>query len=176
MRFSGIGGKILSKLGVSAQAIPGSEIYTSMETGRLDATEYSFPEIDALLGFEKIAKYYYFPGWHQRAGFVELTINKDIWDDWTDTQRQMIDVACRATTQEFLSRHSVNQEAAMKKFEQNGVEILQFSDEVLTTIQKAADEVYAEESANDPMFKRVMDSYRAFSVKYDYYQERNSLR
>ncbi len=175
MRFSGIGGKILARLGVSAQAIPGSEIYTSMETGRLDASEFSFPEIDALLGFEKIAKYYYFPGWHQRAGFVELTINKDLWDSWTDAQRQAIDVACRATILEFYSRHSIRQADAMKKFEAAGVEIRQFSPETLAAIEQAADAVYAEESANDPLFKKVMESYRSFSDKYDYYQDRNSL-
>ncbi len=175
MRFSGIGGKILAKLGVSAQAIPGSEIYTSMETGRLDASEFSFPEIDALIGFEKIAKYYYFPGWHQRAGFVELTINKDLWDGWTDSQRQMNDVACRATTQEFYSRHSVKQADAMKKFEAAGVEIRQFSNETLGAIRNAAQEVYAEESAADPLFKKVLESYRAFSEQYDYYQSRNNL-
>lgn len=176
MRFSGIGGKILAKLGVSAQAIPGSEIYTSMETGRLDASEFSFPEIDALIGFEKIAKYYYFPGWHQRAGFVELTINKDLWEAWTDTQRDMIDMACRATTQEFYSRHSVRQADAMKKFEAAGVEIRQFSGETLDAIRDASKEVYAEESAADPLFKKVMSSYRKFSEQYDYYQDRNSLK
>ncbi len=175
MRFSGIGGKILAKLGVSSQAIPGSEIYTSMETGRLDASEYSFPEIDALLGFEKIAKYYYFPGWHQRAGFVELTINKDVWDGWTDDQRNVIDMACKATILEFYSRHSTRQAAAMKKFEAAGVEIRQFSPETLAAIETAAHEVYAEESAKDPLFKKVMESYRAFSEDYDYYQDRNSL-
>ena len=65
MRISGLGGKILNKLGASTQLIPGGEVYLALERGRIEATEYALPEIDAALGFPRIAKYYYFPGWHQ---------------------------------------------------------------------------------------------------------------
>ena len=176
IRIGGIGGKVLAKLGASAQSLPTGELYTSLETGRLDATEFSFPEVDQLLGFEKIIKNYYFPGWHQPAGLVELTINKDLWESWSDDQHMVIDMACKATSAEFLQRHAAKQHEALTKFENAGVTIRRFPDEVLVALKAAAVEVFAEEAAAEPMFKKVYDSYQAFSGNYDSYQLRNRLQ
>ena len=90
IRIGGLGGAILGKLGANAMSLPAGEISTSLETGRLDATELSFPLVDKLLGFDKVAKHYYFPGWHQPAGFIEFYMNKDKWDGLTDAQRTAI--------------------------------------------------------------------------------------
>lgn len=173
MRIGGIGGKVMAKLGASAQSLPAGEIYTSLETGRLDATEFSFPEIDKLLGFNKIVKNYYFPGWHQPAGLVELTINKDLWDGWSDGQKSVIENACRATTSKFLEVHAAAQPAILAEFEESGVSIKRFPDSVLQALRAATDDVMAEESAADPLFKQAYDSYTAFSDAYDAYQALN---
>jgi TRAP-type mannitol/chloroaromatic compound transport system substrate-binding protein len=175
IRIGGIGGKVLAKLGASAQSLPTGEIYTSLETGRLDATEFSFPEVDQLLGFEKIVKNYYFPGWHQPAGLIELTINKDVWDSWSDDQRMVVDMACRATSAEFLQRHAAKQYEALAKFEAAGVDILDFPPEVLAALKAASADVFTEEAAADPLFAKVYDNYQNFSANYDAYQSRNSL-
>ncbi|WP_288959739.1 TRAP transporter substrate-binding protein [uncultured Sulfitobacter sp.] len=175
MRMGGIGGQVIAKLGASAQSLPAGEIYTSLETGRLDATEFSFPEIDALLGFNKIVKNYYFPGWHQPAGLTELTINKDLWNGWSDDQRNIIINACKATTLEFLELHAAKQHEVLATFVETGVTIRRFPDAVLAALHTAADEVYAEESAKDPMFKKVYDSYQAFSANYDSYVNLNDI-
>jgi len=175
MRIGGIGGKVLAKLGASAQSLPAGEIYTSLETGRLDATEFSFPEIDKLLGFNKIVKNYYFPGWHQPAGLIELTINKDLWDGWTEDQRNIIANACRATTTQFLEVHAANQPAVLDEFKATGVSIKRFPEGVIAALRVATDEVMAEESAADPLFKEAYDSYTAFSGKYDAYQALNAI-
>ena len=173
MRIGGIGGKVMAKLGASAQSLPTGEIYTSLETGRLDATEFSFPEIDKLLGFNKVVKNYYFPGWHQPAGLAELTINKDLWDSWSADQQDIITNACRATTARFLEVHAAEQPTILTEFEASGVEIKRFPDAVLDALRAATEEVMIEESAADPLFKQAYDSYTAFSASYDAYQMLN---
>ncbi len=151
--------------------MPTGEIYTSLETGRLDATELSFPEIDALLGFDKLL----LPGRHQPAGLLELTINKDLWESWSDDQRMIVDMACKATTEEFLQRHAAKQHETLAKFKASGVEILTFPAPVLAALRAATDEVLAEEFAKDPVFKQVVGSYQVLSTSYDAYQSLNSL-
>lgn len=173
MRIGGIGGQVMAKLGASAQSLPAGEIYTSLETGRLDATEFAWPEIDKLLGFQNIAKNYYFPGWHNPGGLIELVINKELWDSWDESQQDIVRNACRATASTFLEIGSAAQPGVLSEFEEAGVTIKRFPDEVLEALAKATEEVYAEESAKDPLFKEVIDSYRAFSEQYDVYQTLN---
>lgn len=175
MRIAGIGGKVLAKLGASAQSLPAGELYTSLETGRLDATEFSFPEIDQLLGFDEIVKNYYFPGWHQPAGLIELTINKDLWDSWSTEQHEIIENACLATTLEFLEVHSAAQPAVLAEFEASGVTIRRFPDAVLDALRVATEDVMSEEAAKDALFKEAYDSYTAFSARYDVYQNLSSI-
>lgn len=170
IRIGGIGGKVLGKLGANAQSIPVGEVSTSLETGRLDATELSFPMIDKLLGFDKVAKHYYFPGWHQPSGFIEFYMNKDKWNGLNDSQRKAIQVSCADVNLWAIGTASAAQADALKAFRDNGVDVKRFPDSVMAALKKAADDVYAEQSAADPLFKRVMDSYRAYSAAYDEYK------
>ena len=94
MRISGLGGKILNKLGASTQLIPGGEVYLALERGRIEATEYALPEIDDALGFPRIAKYYYFPGWHQPTSLNTLVINRNVWEEYTKQEQLMFETAC----------------------------------------------------------------------------------
>ena len=175
IRIGGIGGKVLGKLGANAQGIPVGEISTSLETGRLDATELSFPMIDKLLGFDKVAKNYYFPGWHQPSGFIEFYMNKDSWNGLSDAQRKAIEVSCADVNLWAIGTASGAQADALKAFRDNGVDVKRFPDSVIAALKKATEEVYAEQSAADPLFKKVMDSYQAYSKVYDEYQALNSI-
>ena len=176
IRIGGLGGKILGKLGANAQSIPVGEVSTSLETGRLDATELSFPMIDKLLGFDKVAKHYYFPGWHQPSGFIEFYMNKDKWDELSDAQRKAIEVSCADVNLWAIGVASTAQSEALQAFKDNGVEVKRFPDAVMAALQSAADEVYAEQSESDPLFKQVIESYRAYSATYDEYQALNSIK
>jgi len=176
IRIGGIGGKILGKLGANAQSLPAGEISTSLETGRLDATELSFPMIDKLLGFDKVAKNYYFPGWHQPSGFIEFYMNKDKWNKLTDAQRTAIKVTCSDVKLWAIGSAATGQADALKAFRDNGVDVKRFPDAVIDALKSAADEVYAEQSKADPMFKKVMDSYQAYSKTYDEYQSLNVIK
>ena len=175
IRIGGLGGTILGKLGANASGIPVGEISTSLETGRLDATELSFPLVDKLLGFDKVAKNYYFPGWHQPAGFIEFYMNKDKWDGLTDQQRTAIEVSCADANLYAMGVAAGAQSAVLDEFRANGVDVKRFPDSVLDALRTAADEVYAENSANDPTFKAVIESYRAYAADYNEYQALSAL-
>ncbi len=175
IRVGGLGGAILGKLGANAMSLPAGEISTSLETGRLDATELSFPLVDKLLGFDKVAKHYYFPGWHQPAGFIEFYMNKDKWDALTDSQRRAIEIACADANLYAMGIAAGAQSAILDEFRANGVDVKRFPDSVMQALRTAADEIYAEKSAEDAMFKRVIDSYRAYADAYNEYQALSDL-
>ena len=175
IRIGGLGGAILSKLGANAMSLPAGEISTSLETGRLDATELSFPLVDKLLGFDKVAKNYYFPGWHQPAGFIEFYMNKDKWDALSDAQRTAIEVSCSDANLFAMGMAAGAQSAILEEFRGNGVDVKRFPDSVMQALRAAADEVYAEKSAEDPMFKKVIDSYRTYAAAYSEYQALSDL-
>ncbi len=175
IRVGGLGGAILGKLGANAMSLPAGEISTSLETGRLDATELSFPLVDKLLGFDKVAKHYYFPGWHQPAGFIEFYMNKDKWDALTDSQRRAIEIACADANLYAMGIAAGAQSAILDEFRANGVDVKRFPDSVMQALRTAADEVYAEKSSEDAMFKRVIDSYRAYADAYNEYQALSDL-
>lgn len=175
IRIGGLGGAILSKLGANAMSLPTGEISTSLETGRLDATELSFPQVDRLLGFDKVAKNYYFPGWHQPAGFIEFYMNKDKWEALTDAQRRAIEVSCNEVSLWTLGHAAGAQGAVLDEFRDRGVNVARFPDSVMDALRQAADEVYAERAAEDEMFARVIDSYRAYGEAYREYQALSAL-
>ncbi|MEM1276919.1 MAG: TRAP transporter substrate-binding protein [Pseudomonadota bacterium] len=175
IRIGGLGGAILGKLGANATGIPVGEISTSLETGRLDATELSFPLIDKLLGFDKVAKHYYFPGWHQPAGFIEFYMNKDKWEALSDAQRTAVEVSCADANLYAMGIAAGAQSAVLEEFRANGVDVKRFPDTVMDALRNAADEVYAENSSKDPMFKRVIESYRAYAAAYNEYQALSDL-
>lgn len=175
IRIGGLGGQVLAKVGAIPQNIPAGEIYTSLETGRLDATELGLPTLDLPLGFDKVAKYLYFPGWHQPSGFTEFYINKDIWDGWSEKQRTIVEVACRDVSFAAMAKASGEQKAALDEIRSRGVTVSRFPNDVMEALRIANDEVMAEQSAKDPMFKKVVDSYRAFSDRYDEYVELSRL-
>ncbi len=90
IRFAGLGGKVLQKLGASVTMIPGGEIFQALEKGAIDATEFSMPAVDQLLGFDRVAKFNYYPGWHQTFTSTHLVINLQIWRDLDEADRVLL--------------------------------------------------------------------------------------
>ncbi|MDJ0987663.1 MAG: TRAP transporter substrate-binding protein [Desulfobacterales bacterium] len=171
MRFFGLGGQAMQKLGASVSLIPGGEIFPALEKKAIEATEFSMPAIDKLLGFQKIAKYNYFPGWHQQATTFELLINKDAWNGMTDHQRAVIEMMCKAATADaFAYTEAIQWQAMKENVENNGVTNMYWSDEMLATFKQAWEEVAAEQSAKDPFFKKVWDDFSAFRKDYALWQ------
>ncbi|MGX0878566.1 TRAP-type mannitol/chloroaromatic compound transport system substrate-binding protein [Roseovarius sp. MBR-154] len=162
MRISGMGGQVLNKLGVSTQLIPGGELYVALERGRIDATEFSLPVVDKALGFAEIAKYYYFPGWHQPASWNSLIVNMDVWNGFDEQTREQIMVACRATVNWSLAAAPQPQGAIIEEFRAQGVETKRFPDEVLAALREAATEVLEEQAAEDEIFAEAYESIQAY--------------
>ena len=167
IRFFGLGGQILTKLGASVQQIPGGEIFGALEKGVIEGAEFSMPAIDTKLGFYKVAKYNYFPGWHQQATFFELLINKDVWNSMSAKQQMIVEELCKAATLSNLAYCEAIQAPVLKEnVETHGVKNMRWSKEMLDVFEGAWEEVVKEESENDPFFKTVWDDLSGFRTDY----------
>ncbi|GGB84668.1 ABC transporter substrate-binding protein [Marinobacterium zhoushanense] len=165
IRFAGLAGEVMKKVGASVVLLGGGDIYPNLERGVIDGTEFSMPAIDAAMGFEKVAKNYYLPGWHQPAAINELIINKQKWDSMGEAQRELIEDTCRETHIWSITSTSIPNAQAIADFETKGVQIKSFPPAVLAAFRTATDEVMAEQSAADADFKRTLDSLNAYREK-----------
>lgn len=167
MRFFGLGAKAMQKLGVSTSLLGASDIFPALERGAIDATEFSMPRIDARLGFHKIAKYNYFPGWHQPSTLFELLVNKDVWEDLGEKAQNQIEVACLANVMTNLAEGEATNYAAMvDNVENNGVIIKKWSPEMLGAFEGAWGEVVDELAADDPFFQEVWADLQEYREGY----------
>ncbi|MDA7426856.1 TRAP transporter substrate-binding protein [Primorskyibacter aestuariivivens] len=167
MRFFGLGAEVMQKLGVSTSLLAGGDIFPALERGAIDATEFSMPRIDARLGFHQIAKFNYFPGWHQPATLFELLVNKDRWDDLDERSQKQIEVACLANiTTNFAEGEATNFPAMVDNVENNGVTIKQWTPEQLAVFEGAWNEVAGELAAEDAFFKQVWDDLQEYREGY----------
>ncbi len=166
IRFAGIGGKVLQKAGASVTLIPGGEIFPALEKGAIDASEFSMPAIDQLMGFDKIAKNNYFPGWHQTFTASHLVINTDSWNELSDSNKAMIDMACTAGTFRALTRGESLQGAVLAGYPEKGVTARTLPREMLTQLKTLTDDVMQEQASKDIDFKRIYESQQAFMKEY----------
>jgi TRAP-type mannitol/chloroaromatic compound transport system substrate-binding protein len=166
IRFFGLGGKAMQKLGASVQLLAAGDIYPALERGVLDATEFSMPSIDEKLGFQKIAKHYYFPGWHQQASIVELTINLDRWKELSPADQALVELTCKETIVTGMTLGEVQQGPALQRIKADGVQVHTWPPEILAAFRKATYEVFEEESKNDADFARAYESYKTFRAGY----------
>ena len=166
MRFFGLGALVMEKLGVSTSLLSSKEIFPALEKGAIDATEFSMPAIDKNLGFHKILKYNYFPGWHQPSTLFELIINGDTWKDMSSAQQNQVETGCKAAILDAFAMGESMQFPVMIENEKNGVENRIWSDEMLGAFKGKWDEVVVEESAKDTEFKAIWDNLSTFREGY----------
>ncbi|EAR60792.1 TRAP transporter substrate-binding protein [Neptuniibacter caesariensis] len=170
MRFFGLGASVMEKLGVGTVQLPGGEIFGALEKGAIDASEFSQPAIDQRLGFHKIVKYNYFPGWHQQATVFELLINKDTWGKMSKGQQALVETTCKASMTNAIAEGEAMQFPVMQKAADNGVQIRYWNQTMLDTFKSTWDEVVAEKTAADPFFKKVWDDMSTFRSGYDLWE------
>ncbi len=176
MRFFGMGAKVMQKFGVATQQLAGGDIYPALELGTIDATEFSMPAIDRSYGFYQIAKYNYFPGWHQQSTTNEILVNMDKWNELSDEHKAMFEVACMANIGIELAEGEHLQPDAMAANEADGVTNVSWPDEVLDQLRTAWDEVLQEEIAANPDVARLWESYSAYHEKYKVWGEMGYLK
>ncbi|NYT22127.1 TRAP transporter substrate-binding protein [Alcaligenaceae bacterium] len=177
IRFLGLGGRVMQKLGASPQLLAPGDIYTALEMGTLDATEFSMPVQDEQLGFYEIAKHYYFPGWHQQATFLDVLIHKPYYDKLSDQQRAVLHAACDAQiTTSIADGEGLNFPAIHRLTQEKGAQLHQLSDEMLDAFRSAWNEVRDEEVAKNPDFARVWESYETFRKEYAVWKDHAYLK
>ena len=176
MRFFGMGAKVMQKFGVATQQLAGGDIYPALELGTIDATEFSMPAIDRTLGFYQIAKYNYFPGWHQQSTTNEVVVNMDAWNKLSDEHKAMFQTACDANFMHELAEGEALQAAAMIANEKDGVTNVTWPDEVIDQLREKWAEVLAEERAANPDVAAMMDSFEKFHESYQIWGTRGYLK
>lgn len=175
IRFAGLGGKVMEKLGASVSLLPSGELFQALEKGTIDATEFSMPAIDKNLGFGQVVKYNLFPGWHQPFTAQYLLINTAEWEKTTEAQQALIEAVCTAATTRALAEGEFLNGPVLEGFQAEGVTAKQIPDDVLAQLKAVSDEVLAEEAAKNPDFKRVLESQQAFMKSYKVWEERAYL-
>lgn len=163
MRMPGLGGKVIEAAGATAVLSPGSELYTNLERGVIDATEWIGPYHDYVIGFHDIAKYYYYPGWHETGSLLECIVNKRDFDELTPDLQEIVRTACFRANQDMLSEFEAKNNSYLKKIrEETNVEILAYPDEVMEGMKKITLELYEKMSASDEFSKKIYKSFSAF--------------
>ena len=163
MRIPGLGGKVLAKAGGNPVLLAGAEVYTALERGTIDATEWVGPYHDLRLGLHRAADYYYYPGWHEPGTALELVISSKAWKLLPDDLRKMVEVAAAASSLWMYSQfETLNRDALIELREQHGIEILEFPAEVLSALRQLTTEALEEEAAKDPLFAEVYQTYQRF--------------
>jgi TRAP-type mannitol/chloroaromatic compound transport system substrate-binding protein len=158
MRIAGLGGLALAELGANVQMVPAGEIYLSLETGRIEAAEFSAPQLDVGFGFYRISDYYYFPGWHQPSSWDSIIINMDVWNDLSDSHQRIMEEACLANIAYNMHDQIHAQAEAIATIREAGVEIRRFPDEVLEALREASFKVMEEEAERDEIFAEAFES------------------
>ncbi len=171
MRFFGLGANVMEKLGVTTSLLGSGDIMPALEKGAIDATEFSMPAIDKLLGFPKLLKHNYYPGWHQPSTMFDLIINGDTWAAMNASQQAVVETSCKATMLDGYAQGEAIQFDYMKANTESGVTNHYWSDEILATFEEKWLEVVAELVADDPEFGEIFGALNDFRANYQIWQE-----
>ncbi len=164
-RVGGFGGKVIEKLGVVPQNIPGGEIYQSLEKGTIDAAEWVGPYDDLKLGFHKVAPYYYYPGWWEGGPQLSLNGNQKALGELPKEYREILEAACHEGNTLMMARYDAGNPEALKRLVAGGAQLRGFSRPVMEACYNAANELYAETNAKNPKFKKIHDSWKQFRAE-----------
>lgn len=158
----GIFGETMAKLGVVAQNMPVGDVYQALEKGTLDACEFVGPYDDEKLGFNKVAPYYYYPGWWEGGADLEFFINKKAFDALSATNKAIVMAATKIAARDMTTKYDAKNPIALKNLVAAGTKLQPFSKELMDAGYKAAMEVFAEHEAKSPEFKKIHQDMRAF--------------
>jgi TRAP-type mannitol/chloroaromatic compound transport system substrate-binding protein len=161
MRIGGLAGAVISRLGAVPQQIAGGDIYPSLEKGTIDAAEWVGPYDDEKLGFSKVAKYYYYPGWWEGQAMLHFFINLDKWHALPKHYQAMVRAAAQVADTSMLTRYDIQNPPALRRLAIGGAEPRPFSEAVLDACFKASNEVYAEICAKNADFKQAYEAMLA---------------
>jgi len=172
IRIPGLGGEVMKKLGAVPVALTGGELFTSLQSGAIDATEWVGPYNDLAFGFYKVAEHYYASGWHEPGAMLEFTVNEQAYLSLPKDLQKIVEVAARAINQDMLDEYTARNNTAMETLKNKyGVEIKTLPISVMKALKKASAEVIQEQIDNDPMMAKVMKSYSKFQTQVSAYHK-----
>ncbi len=161
-RMGGFAGKVLTKLGVVPQQIAGGDIYPSLEKGTIDAAEWIGPYDDEKLGFNKVAPYYYYPGWWEGGAQLDFIVGTDKWNALPKNYKAIFEAASQAAHNDMRAKYDARNPQALKRLAQSGTQFRPFPRDVMMACYEATFQTYEEESAKSADFKKIYDSFLAF--------------
>jgi len=163
IRAPGLAGEVMQRIGATPVQMPGGEVFTSMQTGALDAADWVGPYNDLTFGLHKVAKYYYYPGWQEPGAMLELTINKEKWDALPEDLQAIVKSAAEAENQHIYDEFTARNAEALKQLvDEHGVQMRRLPDEVLQALEKTSQEAIEDLVAGNDQARRIYESYRGF--------------
>jgi TRAP-type mannitol/chloroaromatic compound transport system substrate-binding protein len=162
MRIPGMGGKVMARLGVTALAIPGGEVYQALERGRIDATEWVGPYDDYQLGFHRVARHYYYPGWWEPGPALSFYVNRAAYERLPAYYRELVDVAARQAGLHMLVSYDQKNPIALEKLLAEGVTLHAFPRDVLDAAERETRAMLADDAARDATFRKLFEHWDAF--------------
>jgi len=162
MRIPGMGGAVMERLGVATQTLAGGEIYTALERGAIDATDWVGPYDDEKLGFHKVANHYHYPGWWEPGPSLSFYVNQARYDALPAAYREILASACHQAGIAMQTRYDAKNPPAMERIRDAGVQVTPFSDDLLDGAKEASEAMLADEASKDPEYRALLDHWRAF--------------
>lgn len=172
MRIPGLAGEVFERSGGTAVIIPGGEVFTSLQRGVIDATEWVGPYNDLALGLHDIADYYYYPGWHEPGSVLEAIVNLNAWNSLPADLQAILEGAAAAANSSMTNEFSARNASALKTLiEEHGVDVRPFPEDVINRLREISEEVILETRNQDDLSRRIVDSFVAFRQQMKDYQE-----
>lgn len=175
IRFAGLGGQVIERLGASVTMLPGGEIFQALEKGAIDATEFALPVVDQSLGFNRVAPYNYYPGWHQPFTSSHLVVNLAQWQTLSATDQAMLELGCTAAVTRNLAQAEALQGEVIEGFADIGVSAEILPEPLLRELNNVSDQILQEEADRDPDFAEILASQKAFRSQYAQWKSRAYL-
>ena len=163
MRIPGWGGEVLKRAGGTPVNLPGAEIFTALQTGSIDATEWIGPYNDVAFGLHKAARYYYYPGWQEPGPVLECIVNRQAFEELPKDLQTIVEIACSAINDQMTAEYTARNATALERLRSEGeVELRKFPDDVMTQLRDLTHEVVGELVAKDPVAARINESFSSF--------------
>ena len=175
MRIPGLGGKVMARLGVNVQVLPGGEIFLALERGAIDAAEWVGPYDDEKLGLNKAAKFYYHPGWWEPGSTFEVQVNKDAWDRLPAEYQQIVRTAAFEANLNMLAKYDARNGEALKRLVESGTLLKPYSREIMQAARTEAFALYEEDASKDATFKKIYERWKGFRERVYGWNQVNEL-
>lgn len=171
MRIPGLGGTVMTELGVNVQVLPAGEVFLSLDRNTIDAAEFVGPYDDEKLGLHRAAPFYYYPGWWEPGPTLETLVNRSAWDKLPGEYQEVFTAAAKEVNQDMLARYDARNLAALQRLREGGTQLRPYSPEILQAAKRISDELLATNAAEDATFRNVYDSWQQFRDRITQWHE-----